>query len=143
MQQLLCCLFFCVFRFFFYCIILRRNCPIDSIQISDNGLQQMQGMVCHIPLHSNLQRLILFITPALIEYVCHLPLPPVHPPPNGMYTNIDPFHSFSASLCFHNSSVLYPVDLCRSPFLFLVVNTFPSMLNNVCLCVQVSLCILS
>lgn len=45
----------------------------------------------------------------------------------------------SASLCFHNSSILYPVDLCRSPFLFLVVNTFPSMLNNVCLFVQVFL----
>lgn len=31
----------------------------------------------------------------------------------------------------------------QKPIPFLVVNTFPSMLNNVCLCVQVSLCILS
>lgn len=31
------------------------------------------------------------------------------------------------------TSQFSPVDLCRSPFLFLVVNMFPCMLNNVCL----------
>lgn len=153
-QQLLCCdifIFLCFFFPFFlglsvfYCIILRRNC-VGSYRLSLDPWQWSVAVVGYGLSHSityHLQKLISCFAPAHIDYVCLLPQNPLHPAPNVMYTYIALLHSLSASLCFHNSSVLYPVDLCRSPFLFLVVNTFPSMLNNVCLCVQVSLCILS
>lgn len=155
-QQLLCCdiiIFLWVFFSFlfflglsvFYCIILRRNC-VGSYRLSLDPRQWSVAVVGYGLSHSityQPTKTNFVFCPCTYRLFMPIAPNPVHPAPNVMYTYIALLHSLSASLCFHNSSVLYPVDLCRSPFLFLVVNTFPSMLNNVCLCVQVSLCILS